>query len=197
MFPVDLGFVLLLDEPIAGSDVQFELIHHPRVLFSPLDKFLQRNLTWTIHRRNKREKKHTVQIRPELDSVNPRRGPTHCLCSCPPVQIFGCRCRRCSPRRPDRCASWSCWWSEKKEQVEVSIDSFKHFWPLENFSYCFCKKLNNCTCSSEWVYDSGSVSPEVEMWELPNLDLKSNFGFETKTLSGATLLTEVTVIRCK
>lgn len=40
------GFLLLvLNEPVTGSDVQLELFHHPRVLFSPLNKFLQRNLT--------------------------------------------------------------------------------------------------------------------------------------------------------
>lgn len=36
--------LLLFHEPITGPDVQSELIHHPRVLLSPLDKFLQSDL---------------------------------------------------------------------------------------------------------------------------------------------------------
>lgn len=42
------GFlILLLHEPLAGPQVQFELIHHPRVLLGSLNEFLQRDLTWS------------------------------------------------------------------------------------------------------------------------------------------------------
>lgn len=41
-----LLLLLLLHEPLAGPQVQFELLHDPWVPLSPLNELLQRDLTW-------------------------------------------------------------------------------------------------------------------------------------------------------
>lgn len=54
------GFLLLLllHEPIAGPQVQFELLHDPWVLLGPINELLQRDLTWNIGDSNQTGKKN-------------------------------------------------------------------------------------------------------------------------------------------
>lgn len=102
------GFlVLLLHEPLAGSDVQFELVHEPRVLFSSFDEFLQGNLTWAWVPGTVSYTQTQLSI-VVITTVTLRLSPTYCLCSCPPAQIFCHKCLQSPLWCSRQCVSWFC-----------------------------------------------------------------------------------------